>query len=120
MNRREFLKRLGVSAAAVSFLELPTAPVQVIDPPMVPATGWSGGEMLRVGDVFTIAGKNAINPLTGAETELLQNFVVTAVDDGAETVEIWPSMRTPTERWFDSPMVNPRDLPITPIAGRDA
>jgi hypothetical protein len=41
--------------------------------------GWaSGATLLRQGDIFTIAGVNAVNPVSYIDTGTLQQFVVTA------------------------------------------
>lgn len=60
--------------------------------------GWaSGATTLKAGDVFTIAGVNAVNPLSYADTGELQQFVVLAdISDttGAMTISISPSIIT--------------------------
>ncbi len=59
-------------------------------------TGWSNNisGLLNVGDVFTIAGVNAINPQSRVSTGSLRNFVVTATassnGSGASTISIYP------------------------------
>ncbi len=70
MNRRVFLASLGVGLAAVTFggtLPATDAPAAVLDAP------WT------IGDVFTMAGYTAKNPVTGADTGVLQYFFVTDV-----------------------------------------
>lgn len=50
-------------------------------------------ERLRKGDVFTIEGRYAFNPITRQETDVLQVFTVIA-DVTGETIQaemIWPS-----------------------------
>lgn len=58
--------------------------------------GWSSGaSTLNVGDVFTIAGVNAVNPVNYVSTGQLQQFVVTAqISDtaGAKSIAISPSI----------------------------
>lgn len=62
--------------------------------------GWGNSitGMLNVGDVFTIAGVNAVNPKNRQSTGVLQNFVVTstASSDGAgnSTISIYPAITT--------------------------
>lgn len=60
--------------------------------------GWNvGASTLKNGDVFTIAGVNAVNPKTGEDTGVLRNFVVTADATsvaGAITAAISPSIIT--------------------------
>lgn len=50
--------------------------------------GWTNSTtgILKAGDVFTIAGVNAVNPVSGEDTGRLQTFVVKAdADSGAST-----------------------------------
>ena len=60
--------------------------------------GWTAAaaQRLKQGDVFTIAGVNAVNPETKADTGALQTFVVTADfssdGTGAGTVTISPAI----------------------------
>lgn len=58
--------------------------------------GWSSGaSTLNVGDVFTIAGVNQVNPQSRESTGQLQQFVVTAqISDtaGAKSIAISPSI----------------------------
>ena len=63
-------------------------------------TGWTGGltGMLNVGDVFTVAGVNAVNPESLASTGVLRNFVVTATASsnagGNSSISIYPPITT--------------------------
>lgn len=54
--------------------------------------------LLNVGDVFTIAGVNAVNPESLASTGSLRNFVVTATANsnsaGASSLSIYPPITT--------------------------
>ncbi len=86
MNRRAFLARLGfgtVAAAAAAtgvidiekLLWVPGEKTIFLPPSPTIATL---GETLHIGDVFTIAGRYAINPRTYRTTQWLQQFVVTA------------------------------------------
>lgn len=109
MTRREFIKALGVSAAAVTFLEAPVpdesvvhfypAPVAdnqkqtaLLNP--TPRVKTSLDVDFRVGDVFTIDAPAyyAINPVTRKSTEHLQQFVVTAVEAGR--ISMMPQIAT--------------------------
>ncbi|HEX5320431.1 MAG TPA: P22 phage major capsid protein family protein [Stellaceae bacterium] len=62
--------------------------------------GWSNSVtgLLNQGDVFTIAGVNAVNPQNFQSTGVLQNFVVTATANsdgsGNSTIGIYPSIVT--------------------------
>lgn len=62
--------------------------------------GWTASitGLLNVGDVFTIAGVNAINPQNRQSTGSLQNFVVTATANsdsgGNSTISIYPAITT--------------------------
>ncbi len=83
MNRRDFIKTLGVGAAAVAFG--PAIASSVVD---AVSTGWGSTE-LAVGDIFTIAGVHAVNPITRQATAHLQQFVITAVV--GENISISPA-----------------------------
>ena len=62
--------------------------------------GWTANitGLLNVGDVFTIAGVDAVNPETQVDTGSLRNFVVTATansnSSGAASVSIYPPITT--------------------------
>lgn len=62
--------------------------------------GWTAAaaNRLKQGDVFTVAGVYAVNPLTGQSTGVLRNFVVTAdtASDGSgnATIPIYPAITT--------------------------
>lgn len=62
--------------------------------------GWTANitNLLNVGDVFTIAGVNAVNPESLSSTGSLRNFVVTAAASssggGASTLSIYPAITT--------------------------
>lgn len=56
----------------------------------------TGTGALTRGTVFTIAGVNAVHPLTGADLGILRQFVVAAdYAGGAGSISIWPAI-TPT------------------------
>ena len=58
--------------------------------------GWSGANTVKKGDVFTIANVFAVNPISGASTGVLRQFVVTAdtADVGADmTIPISPKIQ---------------------------
>jgi hypothetical protein len=51
------------------------------------------GTALKKGDIIRIAGVNAVNRITKADTGLLQTFVVTAdVASGATSIPIYPAL----------------------------
>jgi hypothetical protein len=57
--------------------------------------GWGGSGTVKRGDIFTIAGVYAVNPMSGVSTGVLKRFVVTAdnVDTGADmTIAISPTI----------------------------
>lgn len=82
MKRRDFLKTLGVAAGAVAFggVTLPDSPAA--------ADAWLG-ELFQVGDVFTIEGRYAFNPVTLKTCDVLQKFVVTTVCSEDVTFHPW-------------------------------
>jgi hypothetical protein len=58
-------------------------------------TGWGGSGTVKKGDIFTIAGVYAVNPMSGVSTGVLRRFAVTAdnVDTGAAmTIAITPTI----------------------------
>ena len=60
----------------------------------IPMTAGTGGTLVK-GDVITIAGVNAVHPLTGQDMGVLQQFVVTetvTVATTATDVKIYPSI----------------------------
>lgn len=65
-------------------------------------SGWPTGitGLLNVGDIFTIAGVNAINPQSKASTGSLRNFVVTSVansnSSGGASISIYPAITPAT------------------------
>lgn len=91
MNRRAFIKAVGATAAATTVFGLPSLPSAPCAAPTV-TSGWTSGTF-HAGDVFTIAGQYAINPLTGAPTSYLQQFMVTdtvTADSPDTDVQIHP------------------------------
>ncbi|MCK9370116.1 hypothetical protein M0R04_09450 [Candidatus Dojkabacteria bacterium] len=76
------------------------ADIQVTSEPVSGATtlvtkNWGGSSTVKKGDVFTIAGVYAVNPMSGASTGELRRFTVTAdtSDDGAAmTIPVAPSI----------------------------
>lgn len=103
MDRRSFLRALGfgtvaAAAAATSVLDLekllwvPGEKTICIPPPS------TLGVALTRGDIFTIDGVFAVNPLTLKPTGFLKQFVVTAdVRSDAEFVprgDMWPRLTT--------------------------
>ena len=76
--------------------------------------GWSGANTVLKGDVFTIAGVYAVNPMSGASTGVLRQFVATAnaADDGAAmTISISPTIRftSPTQTPYQTVSALPAD-----------
>lgn len=57
-------------------------------------TGWGGSGTVKAGDVFTIAAVYAVNPMSGASTGVLRQFVVTA--DNTDTVAAMTIAISPT------------------------
>lgn len=61
----------------------------------------TGTQVINAGDVFTIAGVNAVNPQTRESTGALQQFVVlatnTAVGGAYTAVSVYPAMFTGTQ-----------------------
>lgn len=83
MNRRHFLASLGAmfAGAAVDpdFIKWEKGAKTFFDTAGPRFTGgWIAGDTLRVGDMFTIEGCFARNPLTYHATDHLQYFCVTA------------------------------------------
>lgn len=87
--------------------------------------GWTAAaaSRLNVGDIFTIAGVNKVNPQSKADTGQLQQFVVTAAfssdGSGNGTVSVSPSFN------LTGPLQNITALPaananITPLASASA
>lgn len=78
MNRREFLASLGVAAVAVSLNGIPLAQQSIEDE-------------LHVGDIFTVEGYYAFNPITRKATPHLQQLIVTAIH--TDRVDCSPKLR---------------------------
>lgn len=105
MNRRSFLALLasGVAGAALDPERLLWTPgARTIFVP--PADGWTREGRILVsepftrGDIFTIEGVFATNPVTGRQTKHLQRFVVTADVNGPTiTVE---KIHPPPPSWL--------------------
>lgn len=55
-----------------------TASATVTSGSTIATTGWTSGDTLNVGDIFTIAGCYAVNPQSRVTTGQLQQFVITA------------------------------------------
>jgi hypothetical protein len=72
LTRRDLFRRLAGAAVAAT---VAPAVVEAAKPALVDACSSAS---MKVGDVFTIAGKYAMNPITGKATGHLQQFVVRA------------------------------------------
>jgi hypothetical protein len=80
VTRRAFMGGLlGVVAALAVTPAIEAAPTAA---PAVPLE--TGGEVLQVGDVFTIQGRFAINPVTQKSMGVLRRFVVTQASTAGE------------------------------------
>ncbi len=88
MNRRDFIKALGFGAAAVTFGSALASSANTLITPEWVAT--EATTSLAVGDIFTIAGVHAVNPITRQSTAHLQQFVITAVV--GDDISISPSV----------------------------
>jgi hypothetical protein len=81
--------------------------------------GWgSGASNLTVGDRFTIANVNAVNPVTKSALSSAQQFVVTtAISDtaGAMTITISPSIVGPGQRFQNVDALPANDAAITVV-----
>ncbi len=96
MNRRTFLTRLGfgtVAAAAAAtgaidierLLWVPSEKTIFIPSPQTIAPL---GEMLRMGDIFSIEGYYATNPITGKKLGILQHFIVTSTVSAGDVLPV--------------------------------
>ena len=77
LTRRGFIVRLGAAAIALAIARhLPG----IASPPLTitPPEGVYAGESFQRGDMFTLEGRYAMNPITQKPTGVLQRFVVTA------------------------------------------
>ncbi len=81
MFRRAFLKAIGSALIGATLAR--TLPGIAGEPPILTTPTY---ETFRPGDVFTIEGKYAFNPVTRQQTDHLQYFMVTAVDGDNMTV----------------------------------
>ena len=85
LTRRGFISACGLTAAAVAF-----KPASYLFPDKTADVALDGA--LRVGDIFTIAGRYAVNPITGLSTGVPQAFMVTAV--ASSGAEVHPYLET--------------------------
>lgn len=106
MTRRDFLAALGVSIGAVQWLapDAPEShvtfyPCPVDDGPKTillhpaPALAKTSLEQgFRVGDVFTISNRFAVNPVTMEPTRHLQRFIVTDLAVDRIGLRVWPTL----------------------------
>jgi hypothetical protein len=105
VNRRDFLRLVGLGAAGAALaatidpeqlLWVPGAKTFFL-PPARPVVMFS--DHFSVGDLFTIEGRYAINPLTLKSTGHLQSFIVTGFTEGGSVnvaihpqAEFWPPL----------------------------
>jgi len=77
--------------------------------------GWSGSNDLHAGDIFTVTGVNAVNPMSGASTGVLRKFVVTAqINDTDAAIDIPNSPTITTSGAYQTVSGSPdADAPIT-------
>jgi len=81
----------------------------------VVTNGWSGANTVKKGDVFTIAGVYAVNPMSGVSTGELRQFTVTA--DNVDTVADMTIAISPTIVYgATNPYSNVDALPLTTAA----
>lgn len=124
IDRRAFLHRLGfgtVAAAAAAtgvfdvekILWVPGEKRIFIPPPPTIA---ALEETLSIGDIFTIGGRYAINPITRKTTDVLQQFVVTATIQSGEYLETANSAPRP---FFSGPYRNVSKPVESLIDGRE-
>lgn len=97
ISRRAFLGSLGVGAAAVAFggVSLP-ASVGTITVNATTEAAAALDQTLLVGDIFTISGRYAVNPVTRKATSHLQQFMVTAIV--GDDVSMTPFAARPVKR----------------------
>jgi hypothetical protein len=105
VTRRAFMGGLlGVVAALAVTPAIEASPTAA---PAVPLE--TGGEALQVGDVFTIQGRYAVNPITHKSTGVLQRFVVTQTTSAkaiaASPNNAWSSDKKGVRPLFYPPMV---------------
>ena len=85
MNRRGFLAGILAAGMAPALVRAASL-MKVVSPTGLVAPGPQvilGNPGMIVGDVFTIAGVDAVNPETQVDTGSLRNFVVTATANGS-------------------------------------
>lgn len=100
MNRRDFIARLlggaagAALAATVDLEQLLWVPKPIITVPAMPTrlAFHPDAFKLALGDLFTLDGRFAVNPVTGETTKHPQYFVVTSVTESGG--EFWPPIVT--------------------------
>jgi hypothetical protein len=97
MDRRHFLKAL---VAVPAFAALAPSEIWSKVAPEGPITGWAAGQTLHAGDILTIDGAYAVNPITRTPTEYIQQFVVTATTRAGDIAPIHPHL------YLDGPLQN--------------
>lgn len=94
IGRRGFFKAIGAGVLGMALaLKVPEKDAILA----AFSDGLTSPVTLRVGDVFSIEGVYALNPITGVNSGRLQTFVTTVKVDRGELFDadaIWPQMQT--------------------------
>lgn len=78
----------------------------------------TGTGAITKGSIITIAGVNAVHPITGADTGKLRQFVVTAdVTSGATAIPIYPALVPTTATVIGTVTVSPADNALITVFG---
>lgn len=103
MNRRGFLGAIGAALAGATLdperlLWRPGAKVISIARPIVQRWSLNTSNAMQPGDIFTIAGFYATNPVTGLSTTMLREFVVTQPVESGPIEDYFPKI-VPNGPW---------------------
>ena len=95
VNRRGFLQRIGAAVVGLTLARVLPG-IAPVPPTLTTPPGIYTAGALQRGDVFTIAGRYAVNPVTLRATDQLKLFVVTSdVDAGlVPAAVIYPPILT--------------------------
>ena len=94
LTRRAFFAALLAPFLARLAKWLPRPAVAAPPAPTSPTTIALDGQLLRIGDSFTIQGYYAAHPVTGRSTGKLKEFVVAAVDERRRSISFVPAAIT--------------------------